>query len=257
MGLLFWSLNDQWQGQSDSAVDYTGRWKLFQHAAARFFAPRMLVLEQHNPNNWTASLSDSDVHVSLANDVSSPISGYLVMSLYGWSNTSFPVKRWTVGNASVSSFSSANITSIPLAQILAGSRGERAFDRRDVFLHADLRGIQGNVLLEATRLLSTPKEASLENPQIEMLWHSGGSEFRVTLTCKRPSPFVFVDPGMLRGHFSDNGFTLIPSMPRTLSYVHGYNESGITLDELLSEVVVRTPWHAQQEDEEFSEVLYA
>jgi beta-galactosidase/beta-glucuronidase len=39
MGLMFWSLNNQWQGQSDAAVDYTGRWKLLQHAMARVYAP--------------------------------------------------------------------------------------------------------------------------------------------------------------------------------------------------------------------------
>ena len=36
MGLMFWSLNNQWQGQSDAAIDYTGRWKLLQHAISRF-----------------------------------------------------------------------------------------------------------------------------------------------------------------------------------------------------------------------------
>ena len=40
----YWSLNNQWQGQSDAAIDYTGRWKLLLHATSRFYAPVLLTL---------------------------------------------------------------------------------------------------------------------------------------------------------------------------------------------------------------------
>jgi beta-galactosidase/beta-glucuronidase len=42
MGLMYWSLNNQWQGQSDAAIDYTGRWKLLLHATQQFYAPMLL-----------------------------------------------------------------------------------------------------------------------------------------------------------------------------------------------------------------------
>eukprot|EP00118_Oscarella_pearsei_P012780 m.96587 g.96587 ORF g.96587 m.96587 type:complete len:72 (+) comp36913_c0_seq6:1959-2174(+) len=39
MGSMYWQLNDLWQTQSWSSIEYGGRWKLLHHAAVHFFAP--------------------------------------------------------------------------------------------------------------------------------------------------------------------------------------------------------------------------
>jgi hypothetical protein len=59
-GLLFWSLNEQWQGQSDAAIDYAGRWKLLHYAAARFYSLVVVAAVQPKPGG--------DVTIGVAND---------------------------------------------------------------------------------------------------------------------------------------------------------------------------------------------
>jgi hypothetical protein len=71
----------------------------------------------------------------------------------------------------------------------------------------------------------------------------------VTVSSKQPAPFVFVDPGMLLGHFDDNGFLLLPGQPRVLTFIPGGSEAeaaaSVSMEDLKREVQVRTPWHVE------------
>merc|ERR1711865_204201 len=44
MGILYWQLNDIWQGPSWSSIEHSGRWRLTQSAVQRSFAPLLLSL---------------------------------------------------------------------------------------------------------------------------------------------------------------------------------------------------------------------
>ena len=48
-GTLYWQLNDCWPVASWSSLDYFGRWKALHYAARRFYAPRMLSIEDSPP----------------------------------------------------------------------------------------------------------------------------------------------------------------------------------------------------------------
>ena len=63
----------------------------------------------------------------------------------------------------------------------------------------------------------------------------------VVVNCSAPAPHVFLDPGTLLGHFSDNGILLLPDQPRTL-FFDDVGEPGVTMARLKAEVVVRSPW---------------
>jgi len=57
MGTLYWQINDLWPVASWSSIDYHGRWKVLQHAAARFYAPLLasLILVDGQLEAWVTS----------------------------------------------------------------------------------------------------------------------------------------------------------------------------------------------------------
>ena len=67
----------------------------------------------------------------------------------------------------------------------------------------------------------------------------------MVVTCSAPAPHVFLDPGALLGHFSDNGMLLLPDQPRTL-FFDDVGEPGVTMARLKAEVVVRSPWSTRR-----------
>ncbi|MBP8949269.1 MAG: glycoside hydrolase family 2 protein [Candidatus Promineofilum sp.] len=57
-GTLYWQLNDCWPVASWSSVDYFGRWKALHYAARRFYAPRLLSIEDAPPRFGVTVTSD-------------------------------------------------------------------------------------------------------------------------------------------------------------------------------------------------------
>ena len=57
-GTLYWQLNDCWPVASWSSVDYFGRWKALHYAARRFYAPRLLSIEDAPPRFGVFVTSD-------------------------------------------------------------------------------------------------------------------------------------------------------------------------------------------------------
>ncbi|CAK4134933.1 unnamed protein product [Aphanomyces euteiches] len=62
MGILYWQLNDVWQGPSWSSIEYNGRWKPLHAIAKRAFAPVRPI----------AYLNNTRVLVSVVNDTPKP-----------------------------------------------------------------------------------------------------------------------------------------------------------------------------------------
>lgn len=57
-GTLYWQLDDCWPVASWSSLDYFGRWKALHYAARRFYAPLMLSIEDHPPQQAIHVSSD-------------------------------------------------------------------------------------------------------------------------------------------------------------------------------------------------------
>ena len=100
-----------------------------------------------------------------------------------------------------------------------------------------------SVLLTSYHYPSKMKAATLRDPQIKLEFSEAGhgQQLSVIVSCSAPAPHVFLDPGTLLGHFSDNGMLLLPSQPRTLVF-DDVGEAGVTVARLKAEVVVRSPW---------------
>jgi hypothetical protein len=277
MGLMFWSLNNQWQGSSDSAVDYTGRWKLLQHASVRYFAPVMLHLHSIGPGvvhiaqagtkpgatsgspipDPEAVQTNTNITTGIVNDT--PFTGFanITLSRRSWA-TGKVMQSWHI-YGSVPAYSSRNFSSTPVKEYLGIHPAETVFLTANASLRkAELpteaneteaaselasvaAAVAGVTMLTAHHYPSKMKVATLHDPQIKLEFSAHGDQLSVVVNCSAPAPHVFLDPGAFLGHFSDNGFLLLPDHPRTL-FFDDVGEPGVTVARLKAEVVVRSPW---------------
>ena len=262
MGLLFWSLNNQWQGQSDSAVDYTGRWKLLQHASARFYAPVLLHLHSIGPISDRETVqNNTNITTGIVNDTPRKGVANVTIVLRSWA-TGHSLRSWHLAGP-VQAFTSHNFSTAPAAEFLAGHTKESVFmtATATLILHPLEAGGEGTgilddhgaskVVLSAHHFFSKMKAAALHDPQIRLVF-SGNSRLGLTVmvSCTAPAPYVFLDPGVLHGHFDDNGILLLPGLPRTLTF-DAMGES-VSVDDLRKHVVVRSPWSTQHPERELA-----
>merc|ERR1712166_1411060 len=64
MGILYWQLNDIWQGPSWSSMEHSGRWRLTHNAVRRAFEPVMLSMTQESGRVTTFVTSDLATNVT-------------------------------------------------------------------------------------------------------------------------------------------------------------------------------------------------
>ncbi len=189
MGTLYWQLNDVWPVSSWSSIEYSGKWKALHYAARRFYSPVASLLY----------VDDSSVHVKLANDSANSVKTKVSVALIQFDGT--PVlhldKQVTVESLSVEA-----VWDCPLTEI----------DVENTFLlvsfsYEDANGVCDG--FEETLLLTRPKAAKLENPNLVVESVSKTDEgFDVLLSCDKPAFFIVLDAGAIRGLFSDNLFSL-------------------------------------------------
>jgi beta-mannosidase len=97
MGLLYWQLNDIWQGPSWSGINFGGQWKPLHHAAARFFAPLAVwgVVDADAADAQGAGGGSGRLVVTayVANDLSVDVEGDLEVELVPFGATAAQVQR--------------------------------------------------------------------------------------------------------------------------------------------------------------------
>ncbi|KAG2787985.1 Beta-mannosidase [Phytophthora cactorum] len=69
MGILYWQLNDIWQGSSWSSIEYSGRWKSLHYVAKRQFAPFIISIHERSDGEAVEVYAVSDVNENLHIDV--------------------------------------------------------------------------------------------------------------------------------------------------------------------------------------------
>lgn len=186
-GSLYWSLNDVWPAVSWSTIDHAGRWKLGHYAARRANAPRTAL--------WQRESTDSLV-VVVFNDSPKPWSGELRVKCRDFAggilatteqpfavdahdNVSFnlgPMEAWTGGGArSTTSF-------LEVAWATLEESGQQEW------------------------LWCAPVEAELPSDAGLTVMVAGDS---LVVTAERFVPVARLTADV-PGHFSDNGFSVVP-----------------------------------------------
>jgi len=105
MGILYWQLNDIWQGPSWASMDWNGRWKALQYSVKRAFAPITVTTNIQIDNTATSSNSDNDNNsVSMVVDVyavsdlpfdSKPVLLNVAIELVPWQPAAVPAASRT------------------------------------------------------------------------------------------------------------------------------------------------------------------
>lgn len=75
MGVVYWQLNDIWQGPSWSSIEYDGRWKVLQYYARHFFAPLLVS---------SLETTDGEIEIWLTSDLASTVGLTLTVQLWTW-----------------------------------------------------------------------------------------------------------------------------------------------------------------------------
>ncbi|PSC75824.1 molecular chaperone [Micractinium conductrix] len=128
MGVLYWQLNDVWQGPSWSGINSDGSWRLLHHAAVEFFRPVLV----------SGILQGNTLEVHLTNDLPVGVTGTLEVDGIPFAATQqdqvVPVHRFAAAAAPAQSSRAAWNASLATDVLVAAGSGGQVAAMADVFL---------------------------------------------------------------------------------------------------------------------------
>lgn len=213
MGQMFWQTNDIWQGASWAAIDFTGRYKMVQYYANKFYSP------------FHAAAFGTAVHgkfsAYIINDwtrAGKHVDGVLKFTMHSWATG--PVGSWNTPFNSLPATALEVYNSSWSDMLSAGN----CSDATECFLI--LEAFNGTVetgeILSSNYLFLAPftDVTTMVDPNIQVMDVEKMSApppdatsievpFKVTISSDGPAAFVWLETP-LHGRWSDNGF-LIPS----------------------------------------------
>jgi beta-mannosidase len=210
MGTLYWQLNDTWPVASWSSLNYGGSWKLLHYAARRFYAPVRVVAIPDDANG-------EYVHLIAVSDDPAPVALKVKLRfvhLSGEVHEEPPVEITVPPDRSVA------VATLPLS----------AFGTQS-FLAIGWHSSDGRHVGRNDYVPCPYKNYVLPRPDITAEWHSTAAG-RHFLTLSAPQPAFYVTAqSRVPGHFSDNGFTLLPGERYELEWLPE-NPDGPPADDL-------------------------
>ena len=187
--------------------------------------------------------NDTNITAGVINDTPQTGAATVTMTLRSWA-TGKALQTWKP-SGKIPAYSSHNFTVVHRAKLLGSHAASSVFLTADVAL-SDMTadGEHGEAVAHqparAHHFFTKMKVAELHDPEIKLAFGGSGGNLTVTISCRAPAPHVFLDPGMLIGHWSDNGMLLLPGEPRTL--VFDAMGEDVTVATLKKNVVARSPW---------------
>jgi len=224
MGLLYWQLNDIWQGPSWSTLEYDGTPKLAHHVLRRVFAPLLVSGRLHAAGSPAWRLE-----VSLSSDRTAPTAGVLTVEVVRWDGEGAAVAARARAVAAPSATSAAWGGSLSEAVASAGC---------DSISSSWVGGALQSALCYV-RLRFDPEEAHVEAPDDGFAWLAPftfavlprahirvlqvvrltASRARVVITSNATAAFVSIDSEAVPGAFNDGAFLLTRGSNRSLEFI--------------------------------------
>lgn len=197
MGTIIWQLNDIWPGNSWSAVEYGGKWKVLHSFARRFFAPVLFSLEK---------LEDS-VDVWATNDQPLPVDGRFTLEARTFDGT--VLHTWN------DSFTLGAHESLRLMKLeLSALKAMRSIN--EIFLV--LYGSDGFKSYMNWEFLAPAKHCPLPKAQVQIDLHAEGKATMITLKADQPVFHGWLEMEGHQGVFDDNAFLLLPGIAKVVCF---------------------------------------
>ncbi len=201
MGSLYWQINDCWPVASWSSIDYYGNLKALHFAAARFYAP-LLVLPL---------LRGDVVEVHLVSDLQQPIEDVMALELIDFEGKTFWHDELKV---KVPPNSSGLYAALPTTVL-------GRFDPTYALLLCRLRGESA----EAVLYFASEKAQRLPHARPQLAVEKSGAGFGITLSSPVLLRGVYLAAPQATGRFSDNFIDLLPNRPRRIEFYGGESMS--------------------------------
>ncbi|KAG1686517.1 hypothetical protein DVH05_006483 [Phytophthora capsici] len=216
MGILYWQLNDIWQGSSWSSIEYSGRWKSLHYVAKRAFAPFILTIHERSDGvlqlNGVSDINEK-LYVDVVYELRRTKCGSLVKSIDRQAITIAPLE-------------SRSIEELDIDAIL--NHDDTSCHRRSCFLRVQCTakfsstGSDQVALCEDTQHFFAPyKHLNLGWGQVAVnLVEKTQAGFNVELVATEfVALFVEVDVSGVLGYWSSNSFLMLGNETKTLQFI--------------------------------------
>ena len=206
MGILYWQLNDIWQGPSWSTIEYSGIWKMSHYFVKRAFQP-IVVIGQINKLR--------ELNVSIISDVNAEQTVDFVFTVYNW-NSNIPKYQHNI-EAKLGPLGTNNVFKYNEAEFL-----KYGCDVKTCFY--DLRIYQEKVQIHESQVYPTYlKNVNVQKAKLEFEAYPVGNRTVIIevinpISNQYSSIFTSLDVDDIRGYFSDNAFLLLPGQARNITF---------------------------------------
>ncbi|AWB28121.1 beta-mannosidase [Halococcoides cellulosivorans] len=208
-GALYWQLNDLWPVASWASIEYDGQWKAQQYMARRQFAPVLVSFapthadEDENDEAGGAGAGAITAQTLwITSDRPDPIAGTVTLEI-------LDIQTGTVAREETVDVDLAAQESTALVTI---DRDDLSVDPTRVMLRATYDG-PGDSFANVA-VFEPYKRLDLPAADVETAVEGR----TVTVSTDETALFVAVDPGPLRGYFSENYVHLAAGESRTLTF---------------------------------------
>jgi beta-mannosidase len=201
MGTLYWQINDCWPVASWSSIDYFGRWKALHYMARDFNAPLLV--------SGFEDAAKGTVEVHVTSDLMEATRAEVAWSVTDVSGALLEEVKMPL---------EAPARTNRLVTTLALSRHIQARGARGLLVWLELR--QAGVSVSSNLVLfSRPKHLELLEPSLSVQVAEAGADkqtFDVTLACRSPALWVWLELEGIEARFSKNYFHAMPGRPVTV-----------------------------------------
>ena len=203
-GVFIKSLTSNFPAADESAVEYSGKWKMLMYQLRNIFAPITTICIRQ----------DRKIRVMAQNDTGqeTEVKVSVKFSSFHGDKLKMQVFRKVLPPHSLTAVSSTDYSFIK--------------DTSEAFAYVKLS--TPDIYREDLVLLEEPKRCHFRDPELKVDVARNGRNFLCTVSCTCPAFLVCLDAGSLKGFFSENLFSIRPTAQKLVTF---FSEEDISIEE--------------------------